>query len=306
MNASRTAFAWSTLITADILLLERFRPHWRRLWAGLRAPHAWVELRGADRVAVELSATLLWLLAAWVTVGLLVTLAGSMNHRAAPVAARLGAAMLPAVLQRLVIGAAGVSIVLAPAQAFAATPAAAPSPSPTATGSTATASTATGSIATASTATGSIAPAWPSDDGPPPRSTPAPPVTPSPVVVPTRPRPAVVAPSPPASPARGAVQPKAPAASPAPAVPAVTPVVAEVVTVQPGDSLWLIAARRLGPGATDKQIAQSWPRWYAANRSMVGADPALLKPGTQLSAPSAPSASPRPAASGTSAVEPGQ
>jgi nucleoid-associated protein YgaU len=55
--------------------------------------------------------------------------------------------------------------------------------------------------------------------------------------------------------------------------------------VQPGDSLWLIAARRLGPDASDEQIAANWPRWYAANRAAIGDDPSLIEPGQVLHAP---------------------
>jgi nucleoid-associated protein YgaU len=57
------------------------------------------------------------------------------------------------------------------------------------------------------------------------------------------------------------------------------------VVVQPGDSLWSIAARALSPSASDRQVAQAWPRWWSANRAVLGADPDLIYPGTQLSAP---------------------
>jgi nucleoid-associated protein YgaU len=64
--------------------------------------------------------------------------------------------------------------------------------------------------------------------------------------------------------------------------------------VRPGDSLWLIAAHRLGPTATDADVAVTWPRWYAANRAVIGADPDLIRPGQLLSAPhAARSAGPR-------------
>ncbi|MGO4436088.1 LysM peptidoglycan-binding domain-containing protein [Paenarthrobacter sp. RAF9] len=55
--------------------------------------------------------------------------------------------------------------------------------------------------------------------------------------------------------------------------------------MQPGDSLWSIAASRLGPFATDVDIALSWPKWYDANRSTFGADPTLLQPGQVLQPP---------------------
>ena len=57
------------------------------------------------------------------------------------------------------------------------------------------------------------------------------------------------------------------------------------MTVRRGDTLWDLAARGLGPAASDAEIAAEWPRWYAANRDVVGADPDLLLPGQQLLAP---------------------
>jgi hypothetical protein len=59
------------------------------------------------------------------------------------------------------------------------------------------------------------------------------------------------------------------------------------VRVQPGDSLWLIAARRLGGHASDAEIAATWPRWYAANAQVIGNDAALIRPGEVLHAPDA-------------------
>ena len=61
---------------------------------------------------------------------------------------------------------------------------------------------------------------------------------------------------------------------------------AEVVVLR-GDSLWSIVARRLGPEATDAEVAGEWPRWYAANRSVIGDDPDVLLPGQVLHAPRA-------------------
>ncbi len=59
----------------------------------------------------------------------------------------------------------------------------------------------------------------------------------------------------------------------------------EPVTVHRGDTLWDLAARHLGGRATDAEIAAEWPRWYAANREAIGADPDLLLPGQQLAPP---------------------
>lgn len=63
--------------------------------------------------------------------------------------------------------------------------------------------------------------------------------------------------------------------------------VSDHVVVRRGDTLWDIAARALGPGASDADIAASWPRWHAANRSTIGPDPDLILPGQQLRPPSA-------------------
>lgn len=67
-------------------------------------------------------------------------------------------------------------------------------------------------------------------------------------------------------------------------VPALLPAAAEVV-VRPGDSLWRIAAANLPPEHTDAQVARAWPRWYAANRAVIGADPGALRPGQRLAVP---------------------
>ena len=60
----------------------------------------------------------------------------------------------------------------------------------------------------------------------------------------------------------------------------------ERVVVRRGDTLWAIAARHLGPGATAAEVAHEWPRWQAANLDVIGADPDLLVPGQQLQPPS--------------------
>ena len=57
------------------------------------------------------------------------------------------------------------------------------------------------------------------------------------------------------------------------------------VVVRRGDTLWDIAARHLGPAATDAEISRTWPQWYAANRHVIGSDPDRLQPGQQLRPP---------------------
>ncbi len=72
----------------------------------------------------------------------------------------------------------------------------------------------------------------------------------------------------------------------APTRPAATREAAEVV-VRRGDTLWSIAARQLGPDASEAEVAAAWPRWFSANRHVVGSDPDLLLPGQVLRAPEA-------------------
>lgn len=61
--------------------------------------------------------------------------------------------------------------------------------------------------------------------------------------------------------------------------------VADEVVVRRGDSLWDIAARHLGAGASAAEVAAEWPRWHAANRGVVGDDPDLIRPGQRLTPP---------------------
>ncbi|MCU1624823.1 MAG: Peptidoglycan-binding lysin domain protein [Frankiales bacterium] len=78
--------------------------------------------------------------------------------------------------------------------------------------------------------------------------------------------------------------PRRAAPAPVPALP-VRHVDGSSVVVRPGDSMWAIAARALGPSAADARVAQEWPRWWAANRAVVGDHPDLIHPGDRLSAP---------------------
>jgi hypothetical protein len=122
----------------------------------------------------------------------------------------------------------------------------------------------------------------------------------SPSARPATPRPAATTPPVATSPTSPTSPPRhsAPAPVSTPVVgplarPAVTgpvvvgPRVPAAVLVRAGDSLWEIAARDLGPGASAAQVAQAWPRWWAANRVLLGDDPGLIHPGDQLAPPTA-------------------
>lgn len=60
---------------------------------------------------------------------------------------------------------------------------------------------------------------------------------------------------------------------------------ADELVVRRGDTLWAIAARALGPGASAAEIAAEWPRWWQRNKPAIGENPDLLIPGTRLTAP---------------------
>lgn len=57
------------------------------------------------------------------------------------------------------------------------------------------------------------------------------------------------------------------------------------IIVQPGDSLWKIADHALGGDAAPRLVAESWPRWFAANRDEIGPDPNRIHAGMRLVAP---------------------
>lgn len=83
--------------------------------------------------------------------------------------------------------------------------------------------------------------------------------------------------------------PRVPAPAPSTEVGLVSTVPAQTspshVVVRRGDTLWSIASRHLGPQATAQDVAEEWPRWYAANERLVGPDPDLILPGQELVVP---------------------
>lgn len=57
------------------------------------------------------------------------------------------------------------------------------------------------------------------------------------------------------------------------------------ILVRAGDTLWGITERWLGPRSGPAEIARQWPRWYAANRVVIGPNPDLIFPGERLVPP---------------------
>ena len=78
-----------------------------------------------------------------------------------------------------------------------------------------------------------------------------------------------------------------PVASPSLVTSGASPADRRTVVVHRGDTLWGLVAAHLGPDTTEAEVAAAWPRWYAANSSVIGADPDLLLPGQVLKIPTA-------------------
>jgi hypothetical protein len=113
----------AALALADAGVLVAARPG-TALLHDLAAPRDWLARVGADAATARLAAAGLWLVAAWVAIGLLAAIAAHLPGTAGRVAARFAAVTLPRAVLRLVAGAAGLGVLVAP---VAATAAAAPS-----------------------------------------------------------------------------------------------------------------------------------------------------------------------------------
>ena len=244
--------------TADVAALIACRPR-LALARHLTAPHRWLAAVGSDGAAVEFTGAVLWLIALWLGVGLAAGVAATLPGAAGRAARRLARVLLPRAVHRLVVGAAGLGVLLSPVTAGAAAPGrttSAPAP-------------------TWPTSDRLPAPAWPTDG---PRT--APPRTDPPRTDPPRTARPRTDPPHTATPRAGTQDRGAAAgASRAPGEHAAS------VMVRRGDSLWRIAATHLPGRPSARRVAAAWPRWFAANRAVVGADPDSIVPGQALHVP---------------------
>ena len=65
------------------------------------------------------------------------------------------------------------------------------------------------------------------------------------------------------------------------------------VRVRAGDCLWDLAEARLAGAASPQEVERAWRSLYRANRSRIGPDPDLLRPGTDLVLPATLDRAPR-------------
>ncbi len=256
------------------------------------AGEAWDGLRGPAEVTPEevLTGVVAGVGAAlclWLVLGFVISLGAALPGGVGGWARRLSERTTPLVVRRVAAAVLGGALV-----ATGATPAlAATTPGPASAGSRAVVLTVAWPAAPTDPSA-SPAPATPGEaylaDRLSPDLAPAAPEHP-PTVAPARPVPVV-------APGLGALGPRSPrpAVTPATFAPTAgretTPTTSRAgrgsVTVTAGDTLWSIAAARLGARAQPGDISRAWPRWFAANRAVVGPDPDHISPGQVLEAPS--------------------
>ncbi len=218
-----------------------------------------------DTLLIDVIALIAWVVVAWAAVVVTIELATGLPGVFGRQFTRLARTVTPATVRRLAQAAIGFSVLVGPMTAGRALAADAGNSSP---------ATSTAVVAAPTPSTSPrmpLMPLVPLDR----------PLAQGPVTIdldrPVRPiTPAPLAPARTASPSTAAL------AAGAPRREATT----LTYVVRRGDALWDVAARHLGPSATAADIAREWPRWYAANRGVIGADPDLIHPGDVLVPPS--------------------
>jgi uncharacterized membrane protein YtjA (UPF0391 family) len=238
-----------------------------------------------DQLGIIANTAALIVITWWLISFLIAIVWALLQHSGRSGAAAATAKFSPAFMRRLAVAALGFQLLAAPLATAATLPSPDPQPRPAVSALWTPTATAPGGLVLPLPLRSLAAPASPA---PPAAGTAAGPALPSTAAAPA-PDPALPSPGP------------SPAASPPwiPPAPAVAPgtlaarqlrtdnpeVGGAEVTVRAGDSLWSLAASRLGPLASDVDIAAEWPRLYQANRSVVGDNPDLLHPGQVLRLP---------------------
>ena len=252
------------VLAMDGWLLWAHRPNWWAMRNDVISAQSH-SVDGADHYVAELAGAALWLAAGWLALGLCAVLLGRLPGRSGAMWRAVAAAILPRAARTVLITVTTTSMAVS-----------------TVTGT----ASASGSDVSSAALGRPVAssPSWPTTppatqlsragEGTSPQWPLAPGII---ATTPKRQHPAQAAQPPhPAQPAQPTTSPAAASGSTASS---------SSIVVRPGDSLWSIAARQLGPQARPDQVAASWPRWYEANRSAIGDDPSLLRPGTVLANP---------------------
>lgn len=254
------------------------------------APGAAVGARELEAWVVVVACALGAVAALRLALGAALLAVAALTPSGAPRVRRLGTRLTPALVRHLLLAGLTGSLVATPAWAASAPPEEPPGvsvvwqvtpPEPSAEPS---AASPAGPAPVSSEPSAPTTPAETSPAETPPTQAPptvVPPTHPSPVDVPAPGTPPV-----PPDPAE-----LLPAESRTPPTPATAPPVTTEpagVVVRPGDSLWSIAAAHLPAGASAADVAAEWPRWWDANRAVVGTDPDLVHPGQVLVPPADP------------------
>jgi nucleoid-associated protein YgaU len=226
-----------------------------------------------DQLLVCSAALAAWVGLSWVCLATCLELASALPGAAGTGFAAVAARVTPAVVRRLVQAAIGLTVLAGPLTAGSAL---ASGPSTTTPATTSTTTTTTTSVDRPDSAANSALPPTPPGTAPQPLTL----DRPAGAFVPSAP-PLTVKRTPTGPAALVTGVPLRDAASP-------TDLSTGGYVVHRGDTLWDIAARHLGPGATAVDISRDWPAWYDANRAVIGEDPSLIRPGELLFPPATP------------------
>ena len=234
------------------VLLALLRPSAAQLPAG--DWWGWLQADPERALLVGLSSAA-WLVAAWLFVVTGLSLIAATSGAGAQLASRLVRLVTPLALRRALEAAVAAALAVGPAGMAAAGPAS-PVPRP-------------GQVAV------SLAPV---------------PTVPDPIVAPPRDdmpdldRPPAAAELPKTLSPNNTASPRT-LPPPPPTVPLPPPAVRPPHEVVAGDTLWALAAAALPATASPADITRAWQQWYALNRSTIGADPGLIRPGELLAVP---------------------
>lgn len=132
---ARSIVGSALLAAADVGVLVGCRTDAAHTASHLHAPAAWIADAGSDVAAAQAAGAVLWVIALWLAVGMGAAFAQHLPGRLGRAADAVARSVLPGAVYRVVAGAAGLGIVLAPAiatgvEAAAAQPAAASTVTP--------------------------------------------------------------------------------------------------------------------------------------------------------------------------------